>query len=68
MTGAEKGLIPAFTSCLAATGVGVWSAEELAALISAGCSICVLGVYWYYLRKRDKREEAQADEHEKGSA
>ena len=64
----DRGLIASFAACLSATGLGVWSAQEWAALISAGCSVGVLLIHWYYRHKQHKREEAQADEHEQGSA
>ncbi len=66
MNGAEKGLIGAFSLCLSATGLGAWSAKDWAAMISAAASVGVLLVYWYYLRRRDQREQAQHDEHEGG--
>lgn len=62
----DKGLIASFTACLGLTGLGVWSAQEWAAIISAGCSIGVLLINWYYRRKRDQREQTQHDEHEQG--
>lgn len=64
----DKGFAASFVACLSATGVGWWSAEAWAAVISSCTSIGVLVIFWAYKHKEFKLKKIayERDEHERG--
>ena len=69
----DKGLIPSIAACISFAGVGAWLEANWAALISAGCSVGILLVNWYYRHREIKLQEMATgsgnapDEHEENS-